>query len=215
MDTISVIRNTVSELVPIPKKAHSSKLNLSPDEQLKLISIPKNENQISMFEMFGTTEKELDSILIHKELVKNKRKKRQRVRALYNLKQEDTTLRQIELSLLFEKMLSILKIPDDILDVPESWTDDDIAGIREYMIQRHLKFILDGRSGKAMAEEAWEWILSEDIHPFSFRVCLDSLAKNLGLSMGDTSCIDRDDVRATFYAMAFLKKVELNFCLIY
>jgi len=115
----------------------------------------------------------------------------------------------------FEFMLEVLDTAEAICDVPEDWTEEDIIELCEYMLQRHLKFILDGRSGSTIAQEAWEWVLSEEIHPFSFRVCLDAVAFNTGLQFEGNVCVDRDDVRASFYAMAKQAKVPLNFSLIY
>ena len=126
-------------------------------------------------------------------------------------------------------MLDCLNTPDAILDVPEQWTDADIEYLREHMIMSQLKIIVDKRGGKVARQEAWEWVLSDEILPFSFRVCLSTLAinygfvelidENISLDQGLTEedimlSIDVDYLRSIFYHMAKRSGVEINFCLL-
>lgn len=157
-------------------------------------------NQLSLFDMMGFGSNEVPEEIAN--TVKKARSKRRSAKPKLSVQQQ------------MELMLDVLESPDAICDVPSGWTDDDISGLREFMLNRHLNFILDGRSGKAMASEAWDWVLSEEIHPFSFRVCVEDAALQLGLSFGDWICVDRDEIREVFYALAKRAGAPLNFCLL-
>jgi hypothetical protein len=148
----------------------------------------KTEHQMSIFDVLGIK-------LEDEDLPEIKKPKRSYTRRLKVLQEQ------------MEFMLAILDTPDDIGDVPIDWTDEDIEGIRHYMIVRHFRYILDGRS-KISAAEAWAWILSEEVHPFSFRVCLDSVLESLGLVIDGKTSIDRSDVREALYARSFFAEKQ-------
>jgi hypothetical protein len=122
--------------------------------------------------------------------------------------------RKAEIQAQMEMFLDILDTPDAILDVPEDWTDSEIISLREFMLKRHVKLILDGRSKSVSSQEAWEWILSEDTHPFSFRVCIESLSKQIGLAFDSKVYVDRDEVRSGIYYLVTKQKGPQSFSLI-
>lgn len=101
-----------------------------------------------------------------------------------------------------EFMLDVLSTPDAILDTPVDWTDDDIAQMRIFMLFRHLRFILDGRNGSEMIDQIWDWIMDDQVLPFSFPVCVHEFAKTLGLADETYTSIDTQSVRFAFYFMA-------------
>ena len=51
------------------------------------------------------------------------------------------------------------------------WSDDDIQRLRDAILETSLKILLDGRASRAAVAESLEWIVSEEISPFSFEVC--------------------------------------------
>lgn len=60
------------------------------------------------------------------------------------------------------------------IEKPVGWTDGNITRIRSKLLTTTVREIADRRNAKAIATEAWNWILSDDIHPFSFLVCCES-----------------------------------------
>lgn len=59
----------------------------------------------------------------------------------------------------------------------EIWTDNDILLLMDGVLQATLEQLLDGRSRSSdeMSQEAWDWVMSDDILPFSFAVCCRAL----------------------------------------
>ena len=58
--------------------------------------------------------------------------------------------------------------------VKYEWSDDDIEKVREGILREALHSLTDGRQGKESKDETIEWMLSDDIAPFSFVVCCRS-----------------------------------------
>lgn len=74
-------------------------------------------------------------------------------------------------------MLSLsLEIPyaHPAIPVP-GWTEEEIQLLMEKMLMRELSTVANmGAGARASADrraEAWEWILDDSTHPFSFRSC--------------------------------------------
>lgn len=87
----------------------------------------------------------------------------------------------------------------------EAWTADDVTSLREFMLWRHVHYIMDKRTSDETLRETWEWILDEEVAPFSFRVCLDSVLNQTGHTLaGDERVvtIDRDAIREQIYGYA-------------
>jgi len=57
---------------------------------------------------------------------------------------------------------------------PPRWTDANIERLRSKLLVTTVREIADRRTSKKVVTEAWDWILSDDVHPFSFRVCCES-----------------------------------------
>lgn len=57
---------------------------------------------------------------------------------------------------------------------PAGWTEDNITRLRSKLLVTTVREIADRRNGKKIATEAWNWILSDEIEPFSFLVCCES-----------------------------------------
>ncbi len=56
---------------------------------------------------------------------------------------------------------------------PMKWTDEEITKIHFFVLQDALRAFVDGRKGESSFDEAKEWMLSDEIRPFSFVVCCD------------------------------------------
>jgi len=54
------------------------------------------------------------------------------------------------------------------------WCEDSIEGIREMLLMDTLRDLTDGRAALAK-DEAMEWMLSDEVHPFSFKVCCNAM----------------------------------------
>ncbi|MGR5178866.1 hypothetical protein [Vibrio mediterranei] len=72
-----------------------------------------------------------------------------------------------------------------------SWTREEVIQIQKAMLKQALSEVRDGRRSKAMREEAWNWLMSDDDHPFCSRIC----AANNGLDIDILRCQVRRLVR--------------------
>jgi|TARA_B100000929_G_scaffold183520_1_gene145342 hypothetical protein len=72
-----------------------------------------------------------------------------------------------QLTFLFESWLEVEK--------PLVWTDAHIARLRSKLLVTTVREVADRRTSKAVVSEAWDWILSDEVHPFSFIVCCESV----------------------------------------
>lgn len=79
---------------------------------------------------------------------------------------------QIELDFLaaLDEMYTALGSAEE----PEEWTDQEIKNLRIWLLKRTIKQIADRRGSKKAAQESWNWISSDEIGPFSFRVCSEA-----------------------------------------
>lgn len=70
-------------------------------------------------------------------------------------------------------------------DVADSfgWSDDNVETLRERLLIATLKDLTNARSREAKVE-ALKWVLSDDEHPFSFKICANSMA------------LDHEEIRA-------------------
>lgn len=148
---------------------------------------PEGE-QVSLFDMFSSSFPIPED---GEERLKNKPKRIRRSReTIENLQSE------------LDLMLDVLSTPDAIFDTPAEWTDQDIHDLRVYMLFRHLRFILDGRTAGGVQRETWDWIVDDSIHPFCFRLCVEAFACDLGYADENETLIDAHEVRLAFYFMA-------------
>jgi hypothetical protein len=72
--------------------------------------------------------------------------------------------------------------PEDLDSKTEFWAlwrFEEIVAIQNAMLIQSLNEIRDLRRSRAMRIEAWEWLFSNEDHPFSSRVC----AENSGLDI--------------------------------
>jgi len=53
----------------------------------------------------------------------------------------------------------------------EEWSDDKIKALRSYLLHKTLSAFGDGRVSISVRAESLDWLMEDDIHPFSFRVC--------------------------------------------
>lgn len=60
------------------------------------------------------------------------------------------------------------------IEKPIGWTESNIMRLRSKLLITTVREIADRRNAKKIAIEAWRWILSDEIHPFSFLVCCES-----------------------------------------
>ena len=65
------------------------------------------------------------------------------------------------------------------LKTPETWSflradqqsDDEVWQLRDGLLWHSLRVLADGRAGAEIKRETMGWMMSDDIHPFSFVVC--------------------------------------------
>lgn len=101
--------------------------------------------------------------------------KRMRMRRLRSLPHPD----QLELPLF---VATAGADAEDILD----WSAAEVASLREAVLMDALRTILGFRGRSVWRDEAWEWIEDARVHPFSFRVCAETVGA------------DPDDLRVSF-----------------
>lgn len=70
-----------------------------------------------------------------------------------------------------------LDLPEAAPDPPPKWTDTEIACLREAVLMDALGTVLGvgGRQSQQARAEAWDWILDDADHPFSFRACAEAV----------------------------------------
>lgn len=51
------------------------------------------------------------------------------------------------------------------------WSEKNITDLREGILWDTLRTLADGRAGQTAKDDALEWLLSDDTHPFSYKVC--------------------------------------------
>jgi hypothetical protein len=104
-----------------------------------------------------------------------KQYKRKKYGFLYSIiaKRKAPTVKELKNQYLL--FIDVLETDDNILDVPQVWTRDDILTLQYYMLHKHINYVLDRRTGNSTAQEAWSWILSDSKNPFSFITCIQSL----------------------------------------
>lgn len=72
----------------------------------------------------------------------------------------------------YEQLHLILGLPEEgaleSTTVKYGWTDDDIEKLWKGILMDALKTLHDGRIGLKIKQETIEWIMSDDIAPFSF-----------------------------------------------
>lgn len=56
---------------------------------------------------------------------------------------------------------------------PYQLSDEEIDYIREKLLVCTIQDLADRRTSTSVVTECWDWVMSDDIHPFSFRVCCD------------------------------------------
>lgn len=87
---------------------------------------------------------------------------------------------QLCLELIFSAKAPVLKFqPRAVkavaaLPKAQEWTTDAISCLREAVLMDTLRNLTDGRATTAKAE-AMDWMMSDEIHPFSFRVCANEM----------------------------------------
>lgn len=55
------------------------------------------------------------------------------------------------------------------------WSEQAITDLREGLLWHSLRVLADGRAGEGIKQETMEWLMSDDIQPFSFVVCCSEL----------------------------------------
>ena len=67
------------------------------------------------------------------------------------------------------------------LKKPTRWTEANVEMLRSKLLVTTVREIADRRTSKKVVTEVWDWILSDEVHPFSFRVCCESSDLDLSL----------------------------------
>lgn len=77
---------------------------------------------------------------------------------------------QLELQLFFlEEMPKTAEIIP--FEQKLEWSDDEVWQLRDGLLWHSLRVLVDGRAGAEIKRETMGWMMSDDIHPFSFVVC--------------------------------------------
>lgn len=53
-----------------------------------------------------------------------------------------------------------------------SWSDEEVEKARVGLLWASIQDVCDQRTNRATRDEVWAWIRSDEIHPFSYRVCV-------------------------------------------
>jgi len=63
---------------------------------------------------------------------------------------------------------------EDPIEEVDEWSDEEILELRSYLLHKTLSILEDGRSCLSVRTESLYWLMSDVIHPFSFRVCCEA-----------------------------------------
>ncbi|MEZ9863864.1 hypothetical protein AB4525_08235 [Vibrio breoganii] len=86
------------------------------------------------------------------------------------------TANNADQAMLFPKNL------DSTTEFWANWEDEEVIAIQLAMIKQALNELNDHRRSEKMRKEAWDWLFSDEDHPFCSRLC----ASNNGL---DIDCL--------------------------
>lgn len=77
---------------------------------------------------------------------------------------------QLELPLFFldEEPKTAEVIP---FEPKPAWNDDEVRLLRDGLLWHSLRVLADGRAGSEIKQETMTWVMSDEVHPFSFVVC--------------------------------------------
>lgn len=67
--------------------------------------------------------------------------------------------------------LSMFDNLDETKDFFHLWTFDEIIVVQKTMIIQALNELRDHRKSYKMRKEAWDWLFSDEDHPFSSETC--------------------------------------------
>ncbi|MFU9929851.1 topoisomerase II [Klebsiella pneumoniae] len=107
---------------------------------------------------------------------------------------------QLELPLFFldEEPKTAEVIP---FEPKPEWTDDEVRQLRDGLLWHSLRVLADGRAGSEIKQETMAWVMSDEVHPFSFVVCCDEAGYDpSGVREGVKSILNR------------LARVKARFC---
>lgn len=74
--------------------------------------------------------------------------------------------------------LDILEMSDEALErlrVHDEITEEYVEWLREYLLKLTLRQLVHPQVSELHRREAVEWVMSDDMHPFSFKVCCAAL----------------------------------------
>lgn len=74
--------------------------------------------------------------------------------------------------------LDLLEMSDEELErlrAQDEITDDYVEWLREYLLKLTLRQIIHPQVSAATRAEATDWMMSDDVHSFSFKVCCEAL----------------------------------------
>ncbi|GKR31210.1 hypothetical protein KAM470_12830 [Aeromonas caviae] len=79
---------------------------------------------------------------------------------------------QLELPLFFldEEPKTAEVIP---FEPKPAWNDDEVRLLRDGLLWHSLRVLADGRAGSEIKQETMTWVMSDEVHPFSFLITHD------------------------------------------
>lgn len=72
------------------------------------------------------------------------------------------------------------------------WSSEEIRSIQKAMLKQALAELRDKRKSHQMRVEAWNWLMSDEDHPFCSRVCAESNALNIDILRGHVRRLVKD-----------------------
>ncbi|MHB1141439.1 MAG: plasmid-related protein [Sulfuricaulis sp.] len=66
------------------------------------------------------------------------------------------------------------QLPFESAELELKWSEEDVAKLREGILIEALRDALDNRVAPEQRAKIWKWIDSDDIGPFSFRICAEA-----------------------------------------
>lgn len=67
------------------------------------------------------------------------------------------------------------ELQEQIDSINITWTSDDIDLLQQEILRSSINVLLDYRSGTQSRNEAYAWLMNDDVAPFSYRVCIRSM----------------------------------------
>ena len=83
----------------------------------------------------------------------------------------------------YDSQISLIFDLDDVLPFEdEDWCNTSVDQLYGYLLKKTLAIFGDGRASLSSRAEAFDWLMSDEVFPFSFRTCCDIEGLNYELT---------------------------------